>query len=115
MTQPTPDVDEEDVRRILRRDYSHADLTEITAMIDRLEVREKWRVVLGCLKIGGGAVEKAKAELTNASGYYREILGEAEYPEATKKWFRIEKFSPEERQAIYDRDWRQYEEWLRRE
>ena len=66
------------------------------------------------LKNGGGSVEKLRGELHNASGWWREIISEAEYPEASRKWFHIEKYSPEEQQAIFDRDWRQYEEWLRR-
>jgi hypothetical protein len=112
---PTPDVDEEDVRRVLRRDYSHADLDELWEVIAQVEVVEKWRVMMACLKVGGGSVEKLRGELANASGWWREIISEAEYPEATKKTFRIDKFSPEEQRAIFDRDWKQYEAWLKRE
>ncbi len=114
VTQRTPDVGEPDVERILQRDYSHADLDEIRRVIRSLEVREKWRVVLACLKNAAGSVDKLRGQLEDAAGHYREILSEAEYPEATRKWNRIEKLPPGERQAIYDRDWRQYEEWLLR-
>src|SRR5262245_7886419 len=114
MSQPTPDISEEDVERILRRDYSHANLGELRASIGRLDLREKWRVAVACMKNAGGDVQKLQGELAAAEADYRDVLSEAEYPEATRKWFRIEKFSEAERQAIYDRDWRQYEEWLRR-
>ncbi|HKQ58624.1 MAG TPA: hypothetical protein VJY35_12215 [Candidatus Eisenbacteria bacterium] len=114
MTQPTPDVTEQDVHRILRRDYAPADHEAIGAAIAALEVREKWRVVLACLKNGAGNTAKALDELGHASGYYRESIGEAEYPLATRKWSRIESFSDAEREAIYAKDWKQYQEWLHR-
>jgi len=115
LTQPVPDVGEEDARRVLRRDYPEEHFEEFWETIQRLEVRFKWRVVLGGLKNAGGSVERLRGQLKDAPGYYREIISEAEYPEATRKWSRIEKLPEAERQAIYDRDQRQYEAWLRRE
>jgi hypothetical protein len=112
--QPTPDVGEADVRRVLKRDYPPEVQEELWGIIERLEVIEKWRVVLGCLKTGGGSVDKLRYQLKDATGYYREILGEAEYPLATKRWFHIEKLTDAEREAIYDKDWKQYQEWLAR-
>jgi hypothetical protein len=53
---------------------------EILALIATVEVREKPRVVLACLKIADGNVDRLRNELANASGYYREILSEAESP-----------------------------------
>jgi len=114
MGQRTPEVGEEDARRILLRDYPPADFDSIWKTIESLEVREKWRVVLGCLKNGAGSTEKLRWQLEDAPGYYREIVGEAEYPKATKRWSRFDRMSEEERQALYDEDWRQYEAWLRR-
>jgi hypothetical protein len=112
--QPTPSVTESDVERIVRRDYPSNAVDEILALISTVEVREKPRVVLACLKIAGGDVHRLRNELANAAGYYREILSEAEYPVATKRWSRIESLSDDEVRAIYDKDWRQYSEWLTR-
>ena len=113
-SQPTPTVTEDDVIRIVRRDYPAGLVDEILALIAAVEVREKARVVLGCLKIANGDLDRLRRELKDASGYYREILGEAEYPLATKRWSRIESFSDDEVRAIYEKDWRQYSEWLAR-
>jgi hypothetical protein len=112
--QPTPSVSDSDVDRIVRRDYAPALVGEILELIATVEVREKPRVVLSCLKLANGDLDWLRRQLADASGYYREILGEAEYPLATKRWSRIEALSDDEVQAIYDQDWRQYREWLER-
>jgi hypothetical protein len=51
----------------------------------------------------------------NASGWYREILSDAEYPLATKRLFRLDALSDQERSSIYQRDWNQYVAWLGRD
>ncbi len=112
--QPTPSVSERDVERIVRRDYPTNVVDDILELIATVEVREKSRVVLACLKIAGDNIDRLRNELASASGYYREILSEAEYPLATKRWSRIESLSEDEVRAIYDKDWRQYSEWLTR-
>ena len=89
-------------------------MDEILALIATVEVREKSRVVLACLKIAEGDLDRLRTNLADASGYYRELLSEAEYPLATKRWFRIESLSEDEVRAIYEKDWRQYSEWLSR-
>lgn len=114
VTQQIPDVDEQDVWRVLQRDYALADLEEFREAIRRIEVREKWRIVLACLKNGAGAAGALRGELANAEGWWREIISEAEYPNASKRWSRLQKLPEAEQQAVYDKDWRQYEAWLRR-
>jgi len=114
MRQPTPSVTEDDVERIVRRDYPPPVVDDILALIATVEVREKPRVVLACLKIADGSLDRLRANLADASGYYRELLAEAEYPLATKRWFRIETLSEDEIRAIYEKDWPQYSDWLTR-
>ena len=114
MRQPTPSVTEDDVERIVRRDYPATVADEILELIATVEVREKPRVVLACLKIASGNLDRLRADLSSASGYYRELLSEAEYPLATKRWSRIESLPEDEVRAIYENDWRQYSDWLNR-
>ena len=114
VTQPAATVTEQDVYRVLHRDYAPADHEAIGAAIAALDVREKWRVVMACFKNGAGDATKVLGQLGEASGYWREIISEAEYPLAYRKIFRMDKLSEGERQAIYDADWKQYQEWLRR-
>jgi hypothetical protein len=114
MEQPTPSVTNRDVERIVRRDFPANLAGEILELIAAVEVREKPRVVLACLKIASGDLDRLRANLSSASGYYRELLSEAEYPLATKRWSRIQSLPEAEVRAIYDKDWQQYSEWLTR-
>ena len=112
--QPTPSVTDDDVLRVVRRDYAATEVDEILRLVATVQVVEKPRVVLACLKIANGDPARLRGELANAEGYYREILSEAEYPLATRRWSRIASLSDDEVRAIYEKDWRQYSEWLTR-
>jgi hypothetical protein len=110
--QFVPAVSDQDVERVVRRDYPAERHAAIHELIRSIDVREKPRVVLACLKYADGNVEKLKAELTNAEGYWREIISQAEYPNYTKKIFRIDRLSVEEQERIIEKDKSQYLKWL---
>ena len=112
MPQPTPEVSFEDVERVVARDFPAAEHEEIHALIREVEVREKPRVVLACLKNAGGDLARLRNELGNAAGYWREIISKAEYPNYEKKMFRIDRLSEVEIQHLYESDRAQYQEWL---
>lgn len=114
MAQYVPEVTEADIERIVRRDYPPEMHRTIHDMIGGVEAWEKPRVVMACLKNGNGDFEKLKGELANASGWWREIISEAEYPNYTKKMFRMDRLSAEEQQRIIEKDKKQYLEWLQR-
>ena len=114
MPQHHPDVDERDVERVLLRDYPTADHDAIRKRIGQIEHREKWRIVMACLKAGGGSIPVLNGHLHNAEGWYREIISEAEYPKASKRWNKLRELPEEEQQKVFDEDWRQYEVWLKR-
>ena len=115
MGQFVPDVSEADVERIIQRDFPQDEQEEIRGLVRKLEVREKARVVLSCLKNSGGDLRKLKYYLAEASGYYREHIGEAEYPNYIKKMYHIDKLSEAEVSAIYEKDKNQYLAWLYKE
>ena len=114
MNQFVPEVSPEDVERVLRRDFPAETQDEIRKLIEQVEVREKDRIILACLKIAAGDLARARGELANASGWWREILGEAEYPNYTKKMFRIDKLSEAEQAKIIEKDKAQYLAWFNR-
>ena len=114
VAQYVPSVTESDIERIVRRDYPSELHAVIHEMIRGTEVREKPRVIMACLKNANGNLERLRGDLTNASGWWREIIGEAEYPNYTKKMFRIDRLSAEERARIVEKDKAQYLAWLHR-
>jgi hypothetical protein len=113
--QPTPVVDMQDVERVVCRDYPPGVAADIREWVGALDVREKARVVLACLKVAKGDHARLQHALADAPGYWRELLSEAEYPLATKRWSRMKAMSEEERSSIYQRDWNQYVAWLGRD
>lgn len=110
--QYVPDVSENDIERVIARDFSADTHAVIYEMVRQVVVREKTRVVLACLKNSNGNLEKLKGELENAGGWWREIISEAEYPNYTRKLFRVDKLPPDERKRIIEKDKNQYLTWL---
>jgi hypothetical protein len=112
MKQFIPQVSDLDVERVIKRDLPIKEQEEIRKIVRQIEVREKPRVILACLKNSAGDIRKLKIDLAEASGYYREIIGEAEYPNYMKKAFRIDELSNDERKEIIEKDKNQYLSWL---
>ena len=112
MNQSTPDVSFQDVELVVARDFPAAEHKEIHSLIRQVDVREKPRVILACLKNSGGDIARVKNELSNAAGYWREIILKSENPNYQKKMFRIDKLSEVEKQRLYEEDWSQYQQWL---
>jgi hypothetical protein len=117
--QPIPDASEVDVERIVRRDYSETQFDTVMSVLKAYEEsasgrRERPRVQLAALKLANGDVEALRTHINTAVQDFRDVLGPAEYPEYSKNIaFRIRKPPVSEEQGIIDRDWKQYEDWLR--
>jgi DNA anti-recombination protein RmuC len=109
-----PQVNEDDVERVLQRDFPVGHWQELRQMMQQVEITEKHRVILACMKNAGGDVQKLKGNLNQASGYYREIISEAEYPFYSKKMFKIDKLTDKEKADIIAKDKKQYLDWLTR-
>ena len=114
MAQFVPQVSQEDIQRVLQRDFPVEHWQELREMIQLVQVREKDRVILACMKNADGDVHKLKGNLNEAAGYYREIISEAEYPYYSKKMFSIDKLTENEKAEIIERDKKQYLDWLNR-
>ncbi len=116
MAQHHADVTADDVERIVRRDYSPDRVDEVLAILNEYG-SEDWhpeldRVRMAVLKLAGGKFDQLRGHTEAAKMDFRDVLSEAEYPLATKKWFHIDKLSEEERQKVYDADRKQYQDWL---
>jgi hypothetical protein len=103
--QYIPQVSEVDVERIVHRDFP-GNPDEILGLIRGVDVREKPRVVLACLKVADGDLAKLRQQLADAPGYWREIISEAEYPNYRS--------STPDRDRRIEKDRLQYLAWLNR-
>jgi hypothetical protein len=112
MAQFTPQVSDADVERIINRDIAPEHRGEVHEIVRRLEVRDKARVALACLKNARGDINRLKTQLAEARGYYREIVGEAEFPNYVKHVFRFDQLTEREKDAIFEKDKQQYLAWL---
>ena len=114
MDQYVPDVTAHDMMRVIERDFPPDTHATILEWIRQVEMREKTRVVMAALKNAKGDLKKLEGELANATGWWREIISEAEYPNYTRVWFHIERLSPEEVARVIEKDKQQYLTWLQR-
>ena len=116
--QPTPNVSEADVERIVRRDFPSADHAAVLAILSEYGTDdwepERDRVRLATLKLANGSLDELRDHIATAKQDYRDVLAAAEYPLAFKRWPRWDPTPPEERQRIYDSDCEQYQRWLMR-
>jgi hypothetical protein len=119
VTQPTPDVNEEDVIRVILRDFPSQQFDTVMPVLREYDT-EKWegaraRVYLACLKLANGNVDKLREQTKRAKQDFRDVLAGAEYPGYCRAgMFRVRELPRREQQSIVDGDWKQYEEWLRR-
>jgi hypothetical protein len=113
--QPVPNVNSDDVKRILRRDFPDAQFEEATAIVTEFTSRwESARVQLAALKMADGNLDSLRRHVASAKQDYRDILVAAEYPDYWKAPSGGDKLSESERKRIVDADWQQYESWLRK-
>ena len=118
MSQHIPNVNRADVERVATRDFPADKVSQIFTLLSRYGIesyhQEIDRVHLDILKLADGDLDRVSQEVENACCDFRDTILAAEYPNYGKKMFQIDKFPPEERRSISNKDKEQYELWLRR-
>ena len=107
MSQHIPTVTEDDVERLLRRDYPPEAHDEIRQQLITVTIPERLRVIAACFKNANGDLARLESQLRYANGYWRETITEAEYP-------KIKKASRYTKDEIHERQKKQYLEWFGR-
>ena len=117
-SQPVPEVTQADIERVIGRDFATEDRAAALAALEAYGMesheREVVRVRLAALKLAKGSIEELRRQVSWAKLDFRDVIGPAEYPKAMKVSSLIQ-LDQAERRRIYETDWKQYEEWLRRE
>ena len=107
--QPVPNVTEADVERVVRREFRVSDVPTASAILNASGHHP--RIRLAVLKLARGDIEALQRHLLYDP---RDALSAAEYPMASSVARPLHELPPAERQAIYDADWKQYNDWLHR-
>lgn len=112
--QPIPHVTRADVERVVRRDYSIPENGRVLAILDEYhsDGSDPSRVQLAVLKLAGGNIAALRREIEVAKKDYRDVLAYAEYPTCMRHVANTCDLPSEEKQRIFDEDWKQYQGWL---
>jgi len=110
--QPTPTYVDEDLERVVTRDYGTTALPEIKGILEFYGTEscqaEPLRVWMACLKLANGNIEHLKAHVETACADYRDVLASAEY----SRYMRAE--SQEQQQQAIVADWQELQAWLQK-
>lgn len=113
--QPTPQVTDEDVKRIVRRDFGDYGYDDALAVIEEYGKQDgndpSPRVQLAILKLAGGNMSLLRELTHTASQDYRDVIAAAEYPRYAREIGPRQVDEDFAAEVIRD-DWKQYSEWL---
>jgi hypothetical protein len=112
--QPTPQFSEEDIKRIVNRDFADSEREEALSILGQYGSeewhREPVRVRVAALKLSNGSIELLRRQIEIANNDYRDIIAPAEYPGYLKLNF--EELSENKTHQMIESDWKEYQEWL---
>jgi hypothetical protein len=119
MDQQVPDVSEQDVIRVVQRDFGPDQYDAVMTILNEYGT-EDWqhgchRVRLAVLKLAHGDLAAVRSQIEVAKCDYRDVLAYAEYPDYMKMVPPSERIAEADRQKIIHSDWNQYETWLKKE
>ena len=113
-TDYIPQVGDDDLRRVVERDFAVDVCDSVIAMLEQYKSVEPWRVRLSILKLADGDMERVRAYVQDANDDSRDVLAWAECPRLCKVGFGGTKLTTEQRESIRKKDWEQYVAWLHR-
>ena len=112
MYQSHPHYTEDDLERIVARDFPQACIPEVRSLFSRYGnesgQHEKVRVQMACLKCANGNLEALEQTVGIACRDYRDVLADAEYPSYSYD------LSREAMEQAIESDWNQLQEWFER-
>ena len=120
LEQPIPRVTDEDVKRIVLRDFGEAQSSLVFSILDEFG-QQPWnaglglpRVRLAILKLANGEIDRLRLETKTAIEDCRDVLAPAEYPRWTSE-IGFDKVPISLQSDVVNYDWKQYCEWLGRQ
>jgi hypothetical protein len=118
--RPFPEVAEEDVDRIVIRDFDQSEIAAVRELLNSYGIerwhREPIRVRLAMLKLADGDATKLGRLAISANQDYRDVVVSAERPEYWTHALNSPHHAREKlTKEFFEKDLRQYEQWLGRD
>lgn len=118
MDQPIPKVSQDDVLRLVRRDFPHDQSDIVLAVLaeygNASHNQNPHRIHAAILKLANGDLNTLERQIASAKIDFRDTLVAAEYPEYGDKVYGPKAIPEDERRQIINADWQQYKQWFDR-
>lgn len=114
MEQLIPNINDDDIKMIVSRDFPLADISEIEGILEDYKSESKKgrnRVYASILKLSNGNIDLLKDYVEKAKRDYRVILALSEFPNYSEIAFDDE-LSEFKKEEIIKKDWKQYQDWF---
>lgn len=114
MEQIIPNINDDDIKRIVSRDFPLAEFSEIEGILEEYKSESKKgrnRVYASIVKLSNGNIDSLKDYVEKAKRDYRDILSLSEFPNYSEIAFDDE-LSELRKEEIIKKDWKQYQDWL---
>lgn len=114
MKQPIAKVSDEDIKRIIIRDFPKNEFSEIESILQSYRSESKSganRVYAAVLKLSIGDFNLLKNYIEKAKRDYRDVIAMSEYP-SYSKYALNDNLTNFEEQKLINEDWIQYQSWL---
>lgn len=115
--QKTPNITQDDIIRIIHREFSFEKSLDVERILAKYDegYPEQYRVQASILKLAEGNLAALDKYVEAAKGDYRDVLYWAEYPNFNVHGFSIaDKLPQVQIDQIIEKDWDQYENWLKK-
>lgn len=114
MEQKIPSISNDDINRIIKRDFPQLKPSEIEDVLkgyNSESERGKNRVYASILKLSNGNIKLIREYVEKANIDYRDVIALSEYPNYSEYAFEDE-LPVQKKKQLIDDDWKQYEAWL---
>jgi hypothetical protein len=114
-SQPIAKVSEDDVERIIKRDFTNEKSETIMNIFYEYKsesIQGRNRVLISILKLSDGDINKLRKYVEIAKTDYRDVIAWAEYPNYFENTMKNNKLSQKEIEKLYDLDWQEYQKWF---
>ena len=114
MDQKIPTISDEDIKRIVSRDFPQIEFDKVMAVLSIYESESNNgmnRVYASILKLSNGNYELLKKYAEKAKSDYRDVISLSEYPNYSAQAFN-DNLPDKMKKELIHRDWVQYEAWL---